>query len=32
MAKDFVFKMPVIYVMFKLTIPIESTITTANFE
>ena len=32
MANNFDFKMPVIYIMFKLTILIASTTTTANFE
>ena len=32
MAKDFYFKIPIIYVMFKLIIGIANTTTTANFE
>ena len=31
MAKDFDFQMPVIYVVFKLTIQVESTTTPSNF-
>ena len=32
MAKDFYFQIPVIYAIFKLTIRVASTTTTANFE
>ena len=32
MAKGFGFRMPVIYVMFKLTIRVSSTTATTNFE